>query len=307
MKKHMLKIALAVAVVLGVGSIATGSVILARTGAPDQGPATEAGNVDATHPVLSQAPDRAIGAGNEKAAMVVGPDLVLTMAGSDPVTDPVTVTAPFAESGGTSPVAAASAGSAGVVGASGVSAASTGAGSVPSAPGRNMQQAAVAKPVAAMPRPSSDSPARAGGSSAGPTGTGARGPAASPPEVPAIPGTSTGVKPTEIANVVPPVLANVVPPVLAGVVPPVLAGVVPPVLADAVPPVLAGVNPDTVPHNYGPNDLPIPPSLDLNEPVITAGAKDPVASPGNTVPEPSTLALLGMAALGLVARRRRRA
>ena len=79
-------------------------------------------------------------------------------------------------------------------------------------------------------------------------------------------------------------------------------------IAKVVLPELTDGTPDTVPHNYGPNDLPIPPWLDLKEPtVITAGAKDPVVSPGNTVPEPSTLALLGMAALGMVVRRRRRA
>ncbi len=272
MKKHMLKIGLAVAVVLGVGSIATGSVILANIGAPDQGPATAAGNANAMHQVLSETPDREIAAGNVTVAMVSGLDTVLTMAGSDP--DPT----PLAESGDTSPVAAASAGSAGVVGAAGISAASAGAGSVPSASGRNVQQAAMAMPLAAMPRPSSDSSARAGGSSAGPTGT--RGPAASLPEPSATPETGTGTTPTEIAKVFLPELTD--------------------------------GTPDIVPHNYGPNDLPaILPPLDLNEPtlgpVITAGAKDPAASPGNTVPEPSTLALLGMVALGLVARRRRRA
>ena len=279
MKKHMLRIALAVAVVLGVGSIATGSVILASLGAPDQAPATEAGNVDTMHPVSSETPDRPIGAGNEKAAMAGGPDTVLTMADSDSDSD--SDFAPLVESGGTSPIAAASAGSAGVVGASGSSAASAGAASVPSATGRNVQQAAMAMPLATMPRPSPDSSARAGGSSAGPTETGTSGPAASPlPEVSATPETSAGTTPTDIAK--------------------------------AVLPELTGGIPDTLLHNYGPNDLPaIPPSLDLNEPtvgpVIAAGAKDPAASPENTVAEPSTLALFGMAALGLVVRRRRRA
>ena len=269
MKKHMLRISLAVAVVLGAGSIATGSVILASFGTPDQAPATEAGNVDATHPVSSETPDRATGAGNEKVAMVGSTDTVLVMAGSG--LDPVS--APLAESDGTGPVAVASAGSAGVGGASGISAASAGAGSVPSAPGRNVQQAALAMPSATtMPRPSPDSSAPAGGSSAGPTETGTSGPAASLPEVSATPETGTGTTPTEIAKVVLPELTD--------------------------------GTPDTVPHNYGPNDLPIPPWLDSKEPVITTGAKDPAASPGNTVPEPSTLALLGIAALGLVARRR---
>lgn len=266
MKKHMLRISLAVAVVLGAGSIATGSVILASFGTPDQAPATEAGNVDATRLVSSETPDRATGAGIEKVAMVGGTDTVLVMAGSD--LDPVP--APLAESVG------ASAGLAGVGGASGISAASAGAGSVPSAPGRNVQQAAMAMPSATtMPRPSPDSSAPAGGSSAGPTEPGTSGPAASLPEVSATPETGTGTTPTEIAKVVLPELTD--------------------------------GTPDTVPHNYGPNDLPIPPWLDSKEPVITAGAKDPAASPGNTVPEPSTLALLGMAALGMVVRRRRRA
>lgn len=98
--------------------------------------------------------------------------------------------------------------------------------------------------------------------------------------MPAIPTTNTGFKPPEIVKVVLPDLAE--------------------------------VSPDTVQHNYGPNDLPaIPPSLDVNDstggPVITAGENDPAASPANTVAEPSTLALLGIVALGLAARSRKRA
>ncbi|HQQ69712.1 MAG TPA: PEP-CTERM sorting domain-containing protein [Alicycliphilus sp.] len=314
MKKHMLKIALAVAVVLGGGSIATGSVILARMGAPNQESANATGNANVMHQVLPEAPDRDKGGRKQTVAMVNGPDTVLTTAGSGANPQP----APLAQSAGTSPVAAViSSGSAGVVGASGIGAASAGAGGVSSALGRNGQQVAMAMPLTAMPRPSSDSSARAGGSSAGPTGTpgpaassagptgtpgpaassggptgtpgpaassggptGTLGPAASLPEVLAIPTSDTGITPAEIAK--------------------------------AVLPALADVNPDTVPHSYGPSDLPaIPPSLDVNDstggPVITAGAKDPAASPGNTVAEPSTLALLGIVALGLAARRRRRA
>ncbi|MBS0507070.1 MAG: PEP-CTERM sorting domain-containing protein [Proteobacteria bacterium] len=82
-------------------------------------------------------------------------------------------------------------------------------------------------------------------------------------------------------------------------------------MTHAVGPALADASPGAAPHSYGPSDLPaVAPSLDLKEPtagpVITAGATDPAGNPGNTVVEPSTLALLGIAALGLAARRRRR-
>ena len=79
----------------------------------------------------------------------------------------------------------------------------------------------------------------------------------------------------------------------------------PVITADAIPP-------GSAPDNFGPNDLPTtPPSLtpddSLSDPVIPVGAQDPVAGPKNTVAEPSSLALLGIVALGLVARRRMRA
>ena len=73
-----------------------------------------------------------------------------------------------------------------------------------------------------------------------------------------------------------------------------------------------GSTPESAPQNSGPsNPQAVPPVLDLDapkgDPVIPVGAQDPVAGPKNTVAEPSSLALLGIAALGLVLRRRRRA
>ena len=71
----------------------------------------------------------------------------------------------------------------------------------------------------------------------------------------------------------------------------------PVITADAIPP-------GSAPDNFGPNDLPTtPPSLNpddsLSDPVIPVGAQDPVAGPKNTVAEPSSLALLGIAASGI--------
>ena len=84
MKKHMLKIALAVAVVLGVGSIATGSVMLVGRSAPDLGPATAAGSPEVNQQALSQTPDRESAHGGKTVVMSSDQETVATIAGFEP-------------------------------------------------------------------------------------------------------------------------------------------------------------------------------------------------------------------------------
>jgi len=189
-------------------------------------------------------------------------------------------------------------------------AASANTGNAPAASGRHAQQAAM--PLPAMPRPPSGASSPA---SAKPTAT--SGPAATPADKPATPATGTGSAPAEIAKVAPSGPGGSAPGTAPQTYGPSNPQAVPPVLdldapkgdpvitADAIPP-------GSAPDNFGPNDLPTtPPSLNpddsLSDPVIPVGAQDPVAGPKNTVAEPSSLALLGIAALGLVLRRRRRA
>ncbi len=303
MKKHMLKIALAVAVVLGVGSIATGSVMLVGRSAPDLGPATAAGSPEVNQQALSQTPDRESAHGGKTVVMSSDQETVATIAGFEPAP------AAVVDSGGASQVEAPGAGSAGIGGALRMGAASANTGNAPAASGRHAQQAAM--PLPAMPRPPSGASSPA---SAKPTAT--SGPAATPADKPATPATGTGSAPAEIAKVAPSGPGGSAPGTAPQTYGPSNAQAVPPVLdLDAPkgdPVITADATPGSAPDNYGPNDLPtIPPSLNpddsMSDPVTPVGAQDPVAVPKNTVAEPSSLALLGIAALGLMLRRRRRA
>lgn len=321
MKKPMLKIALAVAVVLGAGSIATGSVILAGRSAPDQRLAAAPEKASATQQGSSKTPDREAGRGKRAVPTSSDPGMVATIVGLAPAPS-----APVG-SGGASRGEATGAGAARVVGASGAGAAPAGSGGASAASGRHAQQAASAMPLPGMQRSPSGASSPAAGSSAKPPAI--SGPGASPADKPATPATGTGSTPSEVAKVAPSGPGGNTP----GNTPASTPGSTPesapqnpgPSNPQAVPPVLDldapkgdpvitadAISPGSAPDNFGPNDLPTtPPSLNpddsLSDPVIPVGAQDPVAGPKNTVAEPSSLALLGIAALGLVLRRRRRA
>lgn len=300
MKKRTLKIALAVTTVLGAGSVATGSTMLARMGFAGLGTVPASDNVKVTQKA-AETLDRQAARANQVVARasVPEPEVVVAAPGHlHPAMHDAGPAAPVeragyagytggsrAEGGGTtqaSPAAAAA--------MRGVST-PAGGGSLPAAGGRAAAHpaatAAPSEPVAAPA--TTGSPAQVAEPTAGsntPTGpvapppeTVASTPSASVPALPASPEGGKDSKPTDIVSVISPP---------------------------------TGADPSDKDHIYGIDDLPVtPPSLDLSKPAEgpVVVAANPTATPGSgrAVPEPSTLALFGMAALALVARRRKQA
>lgn len=286
MKNRKLTIALATVAVLGAASLATGSVMLARIATPEKAPATAAGSAAALKNPLPKQSDRQAARHGTSVAKVSEPDIVPTMvsyqSGDSRVVDH-----------GSAPMAAAEqSGSARFAADPGTTTMGQ-AGSIPGASGRGVEPGAMAGPSsAAMLRPAAAPVAPAGGSSAGAAAE--RGPAAAQSDSSANPGTSKDSSPTEVAKAASPGPTEVAPPALPDPIEIAKAALPDPVeIAKAALPDLTGHSPAILP------------SQDLNVP--SGGAvKDVPTQAAQPVSEPSTLALIGIAALGLMARRRMR-
>ena len=294
MKNRKLTLALATVAILGAASLSMGSVMLARIAAPAEVTATEADRAVVPQKPLPEQPDRQAARHGTTVAKVSDPDMVPTMVSSQSGDSRVV------DHGGAIMAVAEQPGTAHLAAASGTSTSGQ-AGSIPGASGRSVEPGAMAGPSAAMSRPATAPVAQAGGSSA--SATGARGPAATQFDSSASPGTSKGSSPTEAAKPAsssPTEAAKAASPSPTEVAHPALPD--PIEIAKAALPDPIEIIKEALPDLTDRNPV-ILPAQDLNVP--SGGAvKDVPTEAAQTVSEPSTLALIGIAALGLMARRR---
>ena len=274
MKKQMMKMTLAVTTVLGAGSIPAGSLLLGSIGAGDQASATVSAVVDVANKALQTLLPNMPRAHEEGAGAMVGTadeaDMVLI------ASHQASGLSPSAENGSqdlaTLSVLQAPGAVFGAIGAPGTGAAFGGAGGV----SRDLGGAAGAVPLVPVPQSPISVPTPKDGVPVEPAAMQTPALSALPPSV-INPESGPGTTPSEIVAIVFP---------------------------DPVTPDLG-----TQPYEYVLDDLPsLPPSQGGNGPLddptptttpITVAEDVPPAAPNNTVPEPSTLALLGIAAIAL--------
>lgn len=297
MKNRKLTIALATVAFLGAASLSTGSDMLARIVIPGKAPAPSAGSAVATQNPLPEKPVRQAALHGATVAVVSNPGMVPVMVSSQ------SGDARVADHGGANMAVAGQPGTARPAAASG-STASGQVGSTPSAPGRSVEGGAMAVPSAAMSRPATAPVAQAGGSSAGVAG--ARAPVAAPSDASASPGIRKDSGPAEVAKAASP--EPIEAPKAASPKPTEVAKAAPPdplEIAKAALPDPIEIAQAALPQltDLAPVSAPSAPSQDWNVPSAGAVQDIPTAA-AQTVSEPSTLALIGIAALGLMARRR---
>jgi hypothetical protein len=292
MKKRTLTIALAVATVLGTASISTGSAILAHLGVGNSAPAAAAAaKAELAQDGVSIPPDHAPVRRDRAIAAVSDPDMALTVARLQP--DP-----PVANHRGAAGAVEVGPGAVRVAIAAGGATPSGGqGGSVPRALGRNTEGGATGGSAPGMSRPATataSSPAQAEQAGGKPNGSQeSQSPAAVSPVAAASPGTGNGSSPTETGKATLPAPTEVANAALPD-------------------PVEVAASPEVKPGTVDPGNGSQGPSaiLPADDWVVPAGpgntgpAKLPTAAAAQAVPEPSTLALMGIAALGLAMRRR---